>query len=217
MVSLSVKDLFGHRLESLWDDEQFSFSGTRFEDIKRRGFAIQDQIYYGGIVFVGINPSYNENTGDKGNIFYNPTFVTTYPYFREFVNISNEVGLPWSHLDLTFVRETSQKFIQDINSNNAPLFLKFLQEQYALAKEIIAESRPAVIVVCNALASEWIRNDQSLDKYFDEELGTYRISGGALDGTPLFYSGMLTGQRALDKGSRERLVWHIKKAVRHYD
>ena len=30
---------------------------------------------------------------------------------------------------------------------------------------------------------------------------------------PMFFSGMLSGQRALDIGSYERLIWHIKFAV----
>lgn len=213
MKSFSTKELFGQRLEALWKDKHFQFSDIQFEEIKSRGFAIQDNIYYGGIMFVGLNPSYNGNTGERGNIFYDPTFVTTYPYFREFVNISKEIGIPWSHLDLTFVRKTEQKFIKDVMSNKEHSFFQFLQEQYAIAKEIIVESRSAAIVVCNALASDWIRNDQSFNKFFDEKLGTYRISGGVLDGTPLFYSGMLTGQHALDRGSRERLVWHIKKVI----
>ena len=32
---------------------------------------------------------------------------------------------------------------------------------------------------------------------------------------PLLLSSMLTGQRALDLGSRERLVWHLKKVIGH--
>ena len=217
LENLSTKEKFAHRLEALWNDERYNFAGTRFENIKERGFAIQDKIYYRGIMFVGINPSYNENTGDKEkNIFYDPTFVNTYRYFKEFVNISKEIGLPWSHLDIAFVRETNQGLIKDTNKKNAPLFLEFLQKQYAISKEIIEMSKPAVIVVCNALASDWIRNDQSIEKYFDEDLGTYIIKNGELKGTPLFYSGMLTGQRALDKGSRERLIWHIKKAIKYY-
>lgn len=45
-----------------------------------------------------------------------------------------------------------------------------------------------------------------VDFKWDEELGTYTYKNN-----PFFFSSMLTGQRALDNGSFERLVWHIKK------
>jgi len=45
---------------------------------------------------------------------------------------------------------------------------------------------------------------------FDDEIGTYRIiKNDKLKHTPVFFTSMLTGQRALDLGSYERLIWHI--------
>jgi hypothetical protein len=35
-----------------------------------------------------------------------------------------------------------------------------------------------------------------------------------LENIPIFFTSMLTGQRALDKGSYARLIWHIKYALR---
>ncbi len=45
---------------------------------------------------------------------------------------------------------------------------------------------------------------------FDDEIGTYRIkTKGNLFDTPVFFTSMLSGQRAMDNGSFERLQWHI--------
>ena len=53
-------------------------------------------------------------------------------------------------------------------------------------------------------------NFQSIEFTFDNNLGTYRIVNHPnLNDTPIFFTSMLTGQRALDLGSYERLVWHI--------
>jgi hypothetical protein len=50
---------------------------------------------------------------------------------------------------------------------------------------------------------------------FDEKLGTDRIiTKGDLFGIPIFFSSMLSGQRALDTGSEKRLIWHIKRVNR---
>lgn len=52
-------------------------------------------------------------------------------------------------------------------------------------------------------------NNRKKNSTFDPSIGTYRIE---IDGfkTPIIFSGMLSGQRALDLGSLERLKWQIK-------
>ena len=46
--------------------------------------------------------------------------------------------------------------------------------------------------------------DLDFDEDFNNEIGTYKIKIGEKE-TPIFFSGMLSGQRALDLGSLERL------------
>lgn len=49
---------------------------------------------------------------------------------------------------------------------------------------------------------------------FCTELGTHKIiRHKTLNGTPVFFTSMLSGQRALDNGSKERLIWHIGKIL----
>ena len=56
----------------------------------------------------------------------------------------------------------------------------------------------------------WYRSMQRLE--FDDTIGTYRIINNPdFKDTIVFFSGMLTGQRALDNGSFERLKWHLNK------
>ena len=48
------------------------------------------------------------------------------------------------------------------------------------------------------------------DFQFDEKLGTHKIINNLeLENTPVFFTSMLTGHRAIDNGSFERLKWHI--------
>jgi len=42
---------------------------------------------------------------------------------------------------------------------------------------------------------------------WNDEYGTFFLEGTNI---PFFFSSMFTGQRALDNGSFERLIWHIK-------
>ena len=65
-------------------------------------------------------------------------------------------------------------------------------------------------MVVNALASYLIRTGRVLGALdYDAELGVamYKIVDKRV---PVFYSEMLPGAHAIDNGSFDRLVWHIK-------
>lgn len=106
----------------------------------------------------------------------------------------------------------------------------FLNEQLDISFDIIQKAKPKLIVVTNALAAEFfgkmksIHHSNNFEKIwrgynlffedeqkqtFDPSIGAYRINLGDQN-VPLILSGMLSGQRALDIGSFERLKWQIK-------
>jgi hypothetical protein len=116
-----------------------------------------------------------------------------------------------------FLRETNQKNIESIYSQKNGV--DFIFQQLLISKEIIELSKPKVIIVNNSLARKYLGFEKNNDidvwmglKFkFDETIGTYRVVNNEnLKNTPIFFTSMLTGQRALDKGSLERLIWHIK-------
>lgn len=75
---------------------------------------------------------------------------------------------------------------------------------------IVDGASPRAIVVVNALASHLIRTGSALVALnYKEELGVdmYKIGEKRV---PVFYSGMLSGAHAVDNGSYDRLIWHIK-------
>lgn len=224
MESFSVKELFEDRINQLWDDE-------KYKDIfiRNNGYAVQDDIIKNAILFIGINPSLgkennktSKNDKDTGKedkeirIFYPNSQEydeNTHPYFKKFIEIHKETGLPWTHLDLFYIRNSNQKEIEILFEESVTK--DFAKEQYLISKEIIELARPRVIVVNNAYARKWLTDKQTNNDCFkckfDNEIGTYRIQDNPiLVNTPIFFTSMLTGQRALDLGSYERLKWHIK-------
>lgn len=75
---------------------------------------------------------------------------------------------------------------------------------------IVDGAGPRAIGVVNALASHLIRTGRALGALdYDEGLGVamYKIGEKRV---PIFYSGMLSGAHAIDHGSFDRLIWHIK-------
>jgi len=196
------------------------------------------------IIFVGINPSLGENDrevlskeGNREIEFYdNPANNTgkPHPYFKKFETISKEVGLPWGHIDLLYIRETQQNKINDLIKDDKGRQFIFEQSQVTrnVIDAIIEKSNPKVFVVNNTLARGLLGRYKTKQGVFpddiplenvhwinymfewNEEYGTYFLEGTKL---PFFFSSMLTGQRALDNSSFERLIWHIKFVLNKLD
>jgi hypothetical protein len=208
-MKFSVEKEFGNEIRKIWDKAKYDSIES-----KNRGFAVQDDIEYNSLMFIGINPSYN---GIPGNLFYENSHGETHKYFKKFIEISFEVGLNWSHLDLLFLRETNQKEVKSLGENS--LGHIFYDEQLKISKKIIETTKPKIIVVNNTFARDLLHSQSfTTPKYdfeFDQKIGTERIvNNEILNGVPIFFTSMLTGQRALDLGSYKRLIWHIKHVMK---
>lgn len=131
-------------------------------------------------------------------------------YFGKFIEISKYIKLPWEHIDLFYKRETSGQKIKKEYYPKKKL-TNCAKEQFQITMEIIEGLKPKVIVVVNALASDIIKKQIDSLISFREDYGIHIITMGQ-DKYPIFFSGMLTGQHALDTGSYERLRWHINFA-----
>ena len=210
MESLSVKELFSLKINQLWDDGNF-----KSIPIRERGYAVQDCITKDALLFIGINPSVvGDDTEER--TFYSNSHGEIHPYFKKFKEIHQETGIPWAHLDLLYKRETNQKTIAELCENKYNrIGYDFAKAQYLISKEIIELAHPRIIIVNNTYARKWLTdgnfNQDCFNYKFDDVIGTYRIQDHPiLNNTPVFFTSMLTGQRALDLGSYERLKWHIK-------
>ncbi|MFZ1291236.1 MAG: hypothetical protein WAR79_14160 [Melioribacteraceae bacterium] len=87
-------------------------------------------------------------------------------------------------------------------------FPVLFKKQLDAVIEFIESLNPKIILVINDKASEIYKDSVLFKTSFDIELGTYKHPKL---GIPVFLSGMLSGQRALDNHSNERLIWQIKR------
>jgi hypothetical protein len=182
------------------------------------------------ILFVGINPSYG---GDKSEgKFYSKKDVETLNYFRPFNNIIKELddkridfkNLTWSHLDMLVFRETQQSFIKNqlLKTEEG---IQFIDKQLIISKQILEYLNPKIIVVSNTAARHFLGRDKyakkgkefgvwmGYDFEFDYNLGTDKIINNSNINPYVFFTSMLSGQRALDNGSKQRLIWHIDNVL----
>lgn len=196
--------IFKNDIDSLWQNDKY-----KILPYINRGYAIQSVISFDSILFIGINPSFDEMKNKHFESFlYDIHQNDSHKYFKKFKDIGEETNTQWSHFDLLFLRETNQNNIKHMY--NDVLGKEFLNNQLIISKNVIENSKPKIIVISNAFARDLFKHECKFETFFDDKIGTHIIKNNTiLNGTPVFFTSMLTGQRALDNGSFERLVWHI--------
>jgi len=216
MNTLNIRNDFAHELRELF------LNSTAVSNIIKRGFATSERIEKQSILFVGLNPSYTleAEPTEQEQVFYNLSQSGNYKYFKRFEEISEHANIRWSHLDMLTIRETNQNSVIDLVKKAEGL--DFIWKHLLITKKILEQTEPKTIVVENSMARTLLGKDVDStgnNKWlgyvfeFDENIGTHRITNqdSKLVGTPVFFTSMLSGQRALDNGSYERLKWHIKR------
>lgn len=200
-----------------------------------RGFVFQfdEEIENPDVLFVGINPSYKHNS-IKEEKYYTKEQSLKHSYFQPFKNIAEELNdnyqrsITWTHMDMLVFRETKQAFIKDHLFRLPDLGYAFIVEQLNIAKRILEYIQPKVMVVSNTMARELMGKNRGLTEggqaygvwmglefEFDKSIGTdVIVNHETLGNTKVFFTSMLSGQRALDNGTRERLVWHINEVLK---
>ena len=181
------------------------------------------------IIFIGINPSLAEK--DRKELLererrtadhyrHTQDRDSTHSYFHKFIDISEHTGVPWGHLDLLYIRETSQKKIESLIRTEEGL--DFIWSQLMLSKQvidlIIEQAEPRAFLVANTLSRRFLGLDKAEDHNmwmdydfeWNDDIGTYLLGD-----IPFFFSSMLTGQRAMDNESFKRLRWHIDAVVKN--
>ena len=191
------------------------------------------------LLFIGLNPSFSnksikgfKKTKDEYLSFFShkklkyeqireiikvhENSIEDYPYFNKFKTITKSLGkeeIKFAHIDLFQCRRTSQKDLIHDLENNLTLEAKdiFISESITILGELIIQISPKIIIIENSATRDYLIKYSSFPEVnaIDEKFGTPLLK----ETVPIFYSSMLTGQRALDLGSFNRLIWHIKHCL----
>ncbi len=145
-------------------DEVFSqYENSQFRDIVNRRwvFCNNEKKTDADLLFVGINPSYIE-----GKVYvpiYNiEDAVKGYKrYYGVFKNLAEDVSNNWAYMDLFYFRETEQKKIDEIMSQEKGV--AFICNQLQLSFDILQVIAPKVIVVCNKRIHDFWGKNRTTD------------------------------------------------------
>lgn len=132
-------------------------------------------------------------------------------YFKKFKEISAFIfgdNEHWEHIDLFFMRMTSQNRMLDILKEDRD----FERSQLEASLSLIKLAKPSVIVIANAGATDKLSEYNLLSTIKNNCDYRFLHIPGA-ENIPVFNVSMLTGQRALDKGSLHLLKRCIQRAI----
>ena len=204
-------------------------------DIPRRWPMQYPSLHADRLLFVGFNPSFSVRAlraGDDATLidvgeldsrelvqqriaaeahWRRPDSL--YPYFVPFA----EFGLPWEHIDIFAVRERDQDKVRGaLGLHEDHPWSPFAEQQFEVFEELLASLRPTGVVVVSALGSTLLseRWRQSGQLGPAEHAGKGVLRDGARE-IPVFFASMLSGQRAMDRFSRARLVREVRMALVH--
>jgi hypothetical protein len=197
---MNVKSVYGAELADLRKKYL-----AKNEPFAESGFFMFENLEENAVLFIGLNPSEvqdNEEEYDvkkEDGIYWGDIkrFNVKHPYYQHFDDLA--CGMKWAHLDIYFSYAKKRESLDKMAGS------EFLKDQFTISEEIIQELAPKIIVVGSAYVSHLIQKNFCCK--WGEGIGTYSIK--EFNDAPIFFSGVFTGARALDVGSRERLAWHI--------
>ena len=211
MEIIDIQKEFGPTLDRIWKSRPVSCLGRN--DIVDPRFAIEKSIPKGcDVLFIGMNPSSVKSQSQ----YYDP-YKINIDYFERLRRFCKDIPLEfWGHHDIYPIRCTDQKQLIKVRKYCKKKGKTFFDSLQDLTKDIIQKVNPKLIVVLNAGASNIFREMYNINPFpspsFDKKKGAEIIHINNRD-VPVIFSGMLSGQRALDIGSRVSLQWHIDKVL----
>lgn len=163
-----MKELTNDYIETELKKIFSSAQGGSFDELLNRGFVFPsaDLHHKDGLLFVGINPSYDKT---ETKTYTNYNFKKTHKkrsHFEHFRKAAEEAGFSdnWSCIDIFYFRETKQKEVNSLLMTKQGL--SFLYEQLMLTKKILEAITPKIIVVSNRAARVFF----GIDAYEGEKI-----------------------------------------------
>ena len=187
------------------------------------------------LLMVGMNPSYREDWIAKKITFHPEIFDGETPeslliwddeihesriqkiislekiardedeiYFKPLENFAKLCGAKnWTHTDTFLIRQTSQKEMLETVYDGRELSA-YSYAQVDLLKQLIVKAKPKKVAILNATAS----------RIFQSCIAEVDDSNSMIDfaDSKIFFSGMLSGRRCMDKFSQLRLIEQIKSS-----
>lgn len=225
-------------IKKLWNKYYLSFHDYHQEVMKRVPSFLSVPETKGKILFIGLNPAYQERKETHENFInysYSPNItideIVSFStinndskiksqsnnfYYGKYFNILHKIakrlgGDGFEHCDLFLMRETDSKVVKEMVNENGVLN-NFGLEQLSILKTHVTNLNPKVIIIPNAIAAEYYKQIILQNSNVDKEKGVYytEINNKKI---PTILCGSWQYGR-LDKYTEAILVRHIETAMK---
>ena len=212
LIPLLLED-YGVGAELLFVGSNPSFSPNMVESILHSVFPDQPEVNAFFAWDVALDDTKLRQIIDEVVRFETKARVVYDKYFKPLQDFAKQVDpkITHAHIDMFLIRHTSQK---EVKAAYGHTFEKiestpFAFEQFKLFRDTLKAMKPKVVIIASAYASDLAVSGMKLKS--PDAGRTYRWS--EMQNVPIFLSGMLSGQRALDTYSRDRLALDVKIAL----
>jgi hypothetical protein len=120
----------------------------------------------------------------------------------------------WTHLDLFAWRHTNQSEAKHLLVDEETANKPFAKAQLEVFDALLKLAKPRAVVITNATASRVYLAHRKIKETFNASKGHYLDTIDGVGPVPVLPAGMLTGQRALDVYSRQRLLWQLGQVLK---
>lgn len=130
-------------LTKIWAEHDNQFT--------KHKYLFPDTIDEGAIIFLSLNPSISNK--NKNQYWYpQPAHDSDiHPHYRKFIEIYHRLGridIPWSAMDLLYLKESGQNQLRPFITS------EFILQQAKLTLKLINKLSPKLVVVSNAMVNE---------------------------------------------------------------
>ena len=179
---------------------------------------IENRLYNTEIKILELRKIKNQIARGVAAEFYrlNPVIEEDIKYpLQQRKKISSQLKIPFDHFDLYFFRmRSSKKYFKLLEENKES---KFFEKQLNLSLNTITNTiNPKIIFVANKEASDIFLSHFNKNIKFDEKEG-FHILTLSNKRIPVFFSGMISSARSVDNYTLERIVWHIRQALKFHE
>ena len=225
-----------YKISDIWN--RFSL---KFTDLDGKNCMDRVPIYYlkptpHKILFIGLNPAYQDNKKNINFSFSTPVSVERMleiavdnensktkdksNYYAKFYNILHAIcdeliseessQKKFEHCDMFLIRETNSKIVKQMVEKKDGGLNDFGLEQIDILKSYIDDAKPSIIIVPNAMSADYYQKYVLKNQSINKEKGVYYTEINNRKVPTILCGSWQYGR--LDKFTKEIIMLHIKNA-----
>ena len=221
-----------NKISDLWNRFSFEFTDPDCKNCMERVPNYYLKPAPNKILFIGLNPAFQSKNKDSLTFSYpvsderineiaidngNSKIEGQKNYYAKYFGVLNEISSKleqkgFEHCDMFLMRETNSNIVKRMVENVEGGLNHFGLEQIEILNNYIEDAKPKLIIIINAMSSNYYKMHQLKNQELDAEKGIY-YTQTKKQKIPTILCGSWQYGR-LDSFTKEIMLFHIKNALK---